>query len=217
MNRDLHSAPDHRPCAGTIHLLHGGSRFRRDLHSFARERQQTVCVYDRESGGRQTDADGTPGCLIVDYHAFGRQALLDLLAERAGPAPFPPTICTYRHASAEDAKSAMRAGALAFIRQPGEWQELESYIGIAMSLSRLASGRQAMRRASDNVTALISGREEEVLRLIASGLSSRQAAESMNISARTVESHRANMIKKLGLRTTADLLRHFYYFYETVN
>jgi DNA-binding NarL/FixJ family response regulator len=54
----------------------------------------------------------------------------------------------------------------------------------------------------------LSERELEVLRLICAGSSNREVAEQLFISTRTVESHRARIMAKLGLRSTADLVRY---------
>jgi two-component system response regulator NreC len=51
-------------------------------------------------------------------------------------------------------------------------------------------------------------RETQVLRLIAQGYTNRQAAEALNIGVRTVESHRANLMSKLGLRGRVELVRY---------
>jgi DNA-binding NarL/FixJ family response regulator len=54
----------------------------------------------------------------------------------------------------------------------------------------------------------LTSREREVLRLVASGLTSAQIAEQLSISPRTAETHRANMMRKLGLRNQAELIRY---------
>jgi two-component system, NarL family, response regulator NreC len=54
---------------------------------------------------------------------------------------------------------------------------------------------------------LLSPRESEVLRLIARGLTNRQIAKNLSLSIRTVESHRANLINKLGSNNRAELIR----------
>jgi two-component system response regulator NreC len=51
-------------------------------------------------------------------------------------------------------------------------------------------------------------REAEVLRLIAQGYTNRQMADHLSISVRTVESHRANLMGKLGLRSRVELVRY---------
>jgi DNA-binding NarL/FixJ family response regulator len=54
----------------------------------------------------------------------------------------------------------------------------------------------------------LSEREHEVLRLIVSGCSNRVIAERLFISTKTVDSHRTNVMRKLGIHSTADLVRH---------
>ncbi len=54
----------------------------------------------------------------------------------------------------------------------------------------------------------LTNREIEVLKLVAEGLTSKEIAELLSISIRTVEHHRANLLKKLNLKNTADLIKH---------
>ncbi len=54
----------------------------------------------------------------------------------------------------------------------------------------------------------LTNREVEVLKLVAEGLTSKEIAEILSISIRTVEHHRANLLKKLDLKNTADLIKH---------
>jgi DNA-binding NarL/FixJ family response regulator len=54
----------------------------------------------------------------------------------------------------------------------------------------------------------LTGREAEVMRLLADGMTNREAAQALRISIRTVESHRNNMSRKLGLGSIAELVRY---------
>lgn len=54
----------------------------------------------------------------------------------------------------------------------------------------------------------LTNREREILRLIASGKTNKEVAEALFLSIRTVETHRANLMKKLNLRKTTDLLQY---------
>ena len=55
---------------------------------------------------------------------------------------------------------------------------------------------------------MLTAREEEVLKLVAEGHSSKEIAETLFISIKTVERHRANMLQKLGLRDRLELTRY---------
>lgn len=64
------------------------------------------------------------------------------------------------------------------------------------------------RRGEGLPEQILTAREEEVLKLVAEGHSSKQIAEQLFISAKTVERHRSNMLHKLGLRDRLDLTRY---------
>ena len=72
--------------------------------------------------------------------------------------------------------------------------------------TQMAEMLQGGRPASQDLSAL-TDREREVLVLLARGLSTKEIASSLGIGARTVETHRANLMRKLGLRSVALLTR----------
>jgi len=77
----------------------------------------------------------------------------------------------------------------------------------AMLLSRLfnvGTGRKKPSRAMEKLTA----REREIVRLLAEGKSNREIALALDISVRTGETHRASVMRKLGLRSLADVVRY---------
>lgn len=69
---------------------------------------------------------------------------------------------------------------------------------------RTASGEPA----GDEVGATLTAREREVLQLIAEGRSTKEVAEGLGMSTKTAETHRANLMRKLGLRSLAELVRY---------
>lgn len=71
-----------------------------------------------------------------------------------------------------------------------------------------ASGLAARALTSSTVSAsVLSPRERDVARLVAGGLSSKEIAQRLELSARTVENYRANLMQKIGVRDTAGLVR----------
>ena len=83
---------------------------------------------------------------------------------------------------------------------------------VSPSLSKeLSDYRKQLRRAEAEPASAhqcLSTREREVFTLIAEGRSSREIAELLSVSVRTIEHHRANIMDKLNLRRTADLVKH---------
>ena len=71
---------------------------------------------------------------------------------------------------------------------------------------RLEDGWEGMRRGLDK--SVLTPRETEVLKLIAEGNANKEIADALFLSVHTVERHRANIMKKLNLKKTADLVRY---------
>jgi DNA-binding NarL/FixJ family response regulator len=111
---------------------------------------------------------------------------------------------------------ALRAGAMAYILKGSESQE------IAQALKEVLAGRRFLSaplsewainalvaKPADNADPLqsITPRERMVLQLAAEGASNAEIAEKLFISPRTAETHRTNLLRKLGLHTQTDLVR----------
>jgi len=84
----------------------------------------------------------------------------------------------------------------------------EQYFSQAVSMTIMKSYQQKVRGAGNDSPVKLTKREMEVLKLISKELSTNEIAEQLFISQSTVITHRKNMIKKLGLRNTAGLVRY---------
>jgi two-component system response regulator NreC len=108
------------------------------------------------------------------------------------------------------AQQAFDAGAVGFVLKDRADSELVDAVhraarGEEYVSPRVAAGLDMLRRAVDGDE--LSPREVEVLRLIALGHTSVEIAAKLRLSRRTVETHRARILRKLGLRTRADLVQ----------
>jgi DNA-binding NarL/FixJ family response regulator len=113
---------------------------------------------------------------------------------------------------------AFRAGALGFISKSGRKEEVPEAIAAVMDGEAYMSPSIAGQFVRDLVFApsatdatawtALSSREREVLQLIAEGKATKDVAEELGISVKTVETHREHILGKLGLRGTADLVRY---------
>jgi RNA polymerase sigma factor (sigma-70 family) len=105
------------------------------------------------------------------------------------------------------AVDAMRRGALDFIRKPFREQDLLERINEALDLE---SGRREKKLDGQRLqhrVASLTEREREVFELVADGEMNKAIAQDLGISERTVELHRSQVMKKLGARTLAQLVR----------
>jgi two-component system NarL family response regulator len=109
----------------------------------------------------------------------------------------------------------LRAGAAAYVSKSAAGTELVRAIRAVAGGQEYFSPdilRASIMKVRDSPTAedrpLLARREREVLRLIAEGVRSPAIAEEMQVSLATIEVHRRNIMRKLGLRTVAELTKH---------
>ncbi len=121
------------------------------------------------------------------------------------------------HADVALIREAIKAGASGYILKRAAEAELISAIHIIMrgdvyvdpSMVRaLLSEPDKPAPAQPETSETLTPRETEVLRLIVEGYTNRQIGEALNISVRTVEGHRANILAKLGLHSRVELVRY---------
>jgi len=101
----------------------------------------------------------------------------------------------------KEAAGAELTDAVRAVAQGHEY--LQPALGAALARWRDAPGQVRARATVD-----LSEREREVLRLIALGHTNAEIARMLYLSVRTVENHRASLMRKLGVKTRADLVRH---------
>ena len=117
------------------------------------------------------------------------------------------------HAEPELACQALRAGASGYLLKHSAGEELVAAIGQVMQghvyISPLiASDVIAAMSASGRRNAELTPRQRDVLRLVASGLTMKEVAAELNLSRRTVETHKYEMMETLGVRSTAELVQY---------
>ena len=120
------------------------------------------------------------------------------------------------HEAGEYAMRALREGAAGFLPKSAASIELEQAIKAVMSGEIYISAETSKRSMLDygkgvtkrDLLATLSPRQREVLRLIAEGLTTKQMAQAMEISVKTVESHRAQLMERLNIHDVAKLVRY---------
>jgi FixJ family two-component response regulator len=150
----------------------------------------------------------TPACILLDVHIPGKSGL-DVLKELRGEDYPAPIFMISGQGDIAMAVSAIKNGALDFIEKPFRGEEIVVRLNEAI-------GAHARRRAEPPAgtaifhipgTEPLTRREREVLEQFTSGSSNKEAGRQLGISPRTIEDHRANIMKKLGARNAADLVR----------
>lgn len=159
-----------------------------------------LAAYEKDNLGKR------PGCIVLDIRMPGMTGLelQEALNERHCVLPI---IFITGHGDIPMAVEAMRRGALDFIRKPFSDDDLLERVREALERNVADRNREGARDAARAGHAALSPREKEVFDRVASGQANKFVAIELGISERTVEIHRAQVMKKMGARTLAQLVR----------
>ncbi len=147
-----------------------------------------------------------PGCIVLDIRLPGVSGLRvqQVLHDRAC---MTPVIVMTGHADVTVAVEAMKQGAFDFLEKPATPSRVIDQIHAAIEHNRQVRLRSGRCREVFERLASLSGRERQVVRLITEGLANKQIAIELGVSQRTVETHRANVMEKMGVTNLAQLVR----------
>jgi len=150
----------------------------------------------------------TPGCLILDIRmpAISGLRLQEKLSEQG---IFWPTVVISGHGDIEACRRAFRNGAIDFLSKPVDEQDLIDAIQKGHAALEAHQQDSAERAEAVALVSILSAREREVLGMIAKGLTTKQIADVLGLSPRTVESHRAAIAAKAGTSSAAELTRYW--------
>jgi len=146
------------------------------------------------------------GCLVLDIRMPGMTGL-ELQRKLIELNSALPVIFITGHGDVPMAVEAMRRGAIDFLRKPV--RETDLLTRIEQALQHESGARDETRNRNENSAKLdsLTEREREVFRLVAEGQANKVIAADLGISERTVEVHRAKVMKKLDARNLAQLVR----------
>jgi FixJ family two-component response regulator len=145
-------------------------------------------------------------CLVLDVRLPG-QSGLDFQTELAKRNINIPIIFMTGHGDIPMSVQAMKAGAMDFLAKPFRQQEMLDAVAMAIERDRK---RRKEEKVLSNLRALfatLTDREREVLTLVATGLMNKQIAAEIGLAEITVKIYRGHIMKKMGTRSLADLVR----------
>jgi FixJ family two-component response regulator len=146
------------------------------------------------------------GCLILDIR-MPQMTGLELQQKLNEQGSTLPIIFITGHGDIPMAVEAMRRGALDFIRKPFREQDLLDRVNEALEVNAGRRQNEQNQQAIMDKLDSLSGREQQVFQRVAAGEMNKVIAQELNISERTVEVHRSQVMKKLQVRTLAHLVR----------
>ena len=147
-----------------------------------------------------------PACLLLDLR-LPQMSGLELQAELQARGVVLPTIMITAYGEVSSAVRAMKAGALDFIEKPFNELVLLERIHQAIGLAVDAAARREAESELSARKQRLTPRQRDVLRLVLDGAANKQIAATLGLSSKTVEIHRANLMRKLGVSNVAELVR----------
>ena len=189
----------------TIFVVDDENPIREAMRELLQEEGWAVEVYSSGEVFLEAYRPGREGCLVVDAR-MPRMSGLELLQRLKVQDGSLPAIMITAHADIRLAVRAMKAGAMAFLEKPLQYDELIVNIERALELTRNSAALSSLRAAAARRIADLTLRERQVVEMVVDGNPNKQIAYVLGISQRTVETHRATAMKKLGARTLSELI-----------
>lgn len=146
-----------------------------------------------------------PGCVLLDVR-MPRLSGLEVQQRLLRRGARQPVVFVSGHGDIPMALRAVRAGALDFVEKPFRAEALLDLVrrGVEIDARRRREG--PAREEASALVAALTRREREVAEAVAEGLSSREIAQRLSLSVRTVEMHRARAMRALGVKGTAEMI-----------
>jgi FixJ family two-component response regulator len=185
-----------------IHLVDDDESMRTALGRLLGAAGYAVRHYRSAGDFLLAEPDGAPGCLLLDVQMPGPSGLELQQALRRRGSPLPVVFLT-GHGDIPSTVQAIKAGASDFLCKPVEAQTLLAAIETALALG--ASADPALDRSAARVA--LTDREVTVLRGVVQGRLNKQIGAELDLSERTIKTCRADLMRKLGARSLADLVR----------
>lgn len=163
---------------------------------------------------------GKPDIVTVDISLPDRSGI-EVIRELRSRLPETRILVISMHSKIDYIVQAFQAGAIGFIAKESASERLlqglhavakgDYFLDTSVSqevVARLMASPEKSAELDDPEYAALTPREQEVLRLLAEGFTVREVSEKLFISPKTVENHRSNLMKKLDLHSTLELVRY---------
>jgi two-component system CheB/CheR fusion protein len=190
----------------TVFVVDDDRAVRNSMQELLEEHGHAAASYASGEAFLAAEPPDRDGCLVVDavMPGMGGIALLERLkAEKRSL----PAIMITGHGDVAMAVQAMKAGAADFLEKPIRAEELLSSVERALDRSRGSAKLSHWRKTAAGRIARLTPRERDVMDLVVAGRPNKIIANDLGISQRTVENHRAAVMKRTGVTSVPDLIR----------
>jgi FixJ family two-component response regulator len=196
-------SPSYNP---VVHIIDDDAALREGLTNFLQAAGLSASSFSSPHEFIESWKASDQGCVILDMR-FPSESGLDFQSQLQDLEMMMPVILMTGYADVASSVKAMKAGAIDFLTKPFDDQALLSAIaaGFARDAKRVQSEARSSRLTDQYVS--LTSREKEVFALVTKGLMNKQIAGALELSEITVKVHRGTMMRKMRVRTLADLVR----------
>ena len=191
---------------GTVYVVDDDEAVRDSLQWLLEGNDYRVRCFESAEGFLTRFDPREIACLIVDVRMPGMNGL-ELQDELLRRGCTMPLVFITGHGDVPMAVDTMKKGAIDFIEKPFNEVVLRDLVDRMLQKARLDAEQQQAQASRGALLGRLTARESQVLERIVAGRLNKQIADDLNISIKTVEAHRANIMEKLSVSTVADLLK----------
>lgn len=190
----------------TVFVVDDDADLRHSLEMLLQAMKLAVRSFASAAEFRRFYQSSDPGCLVLDVR-MPRESGLELYRRLLQDGKRLPVIFMTAHAEVSTAVDAMKTGAIEFLAKPFDRSTLIDRIHKALALDAEWRARDEVFARLESRIQRLNGRDRTTLELVVAGLPNKAMARRLQLSERAVEMRRAKLMRKLGVRNTAELLK----------
>ena len=194
------------PSQPLIRIVDDDKSVRVALLDLFRSMDLDAIAYDAPRALLEADDLDTPGCIVLDVRFSGTSGL-DFQSDLQKAGNRMPIIVVTGHGDIPMTVRAMKAGAIDFLTKPFREQDLIDAVTGAIKRDEAIRSQSRARSEVARLRETLTPREVEVMHAVVNGFMNKQIAGQLGISMVTVKLHRSNVMKKMRVRSVADLVK----------
>ena len=189
-----------------VYLIDDDEAIRRSLSFLLRTAGIVAHAYESATEFLQFVDQLAPGCIVTDVRMPGLSGL-ELVKRLTEKGIRQPVIVITGHGDIPLAVEAMKSGAVDFLEKPFDSKVFLAAVRAALETDDHHAQQAEAREKFKGVMSSLTAREKQVLRSVVEGKPNKAIANELDISPRTVEVHRANVMSKAGASSLSELVR----------